>query len=106
MDDVEHQELEAVADEPARSSLEKLDDLTGVLPHLAPDSEEGAQALQLATTLLPHVKRFLPRDPADFDTILLILARYSLLLRSDDAHQVDSLEQLLEEPDEDPEAAA
>jgi len=80
---------------PLRSSVEKIGELAAMLPELSPDDEQGARILQLLMNLTPHLRVLLPDDPDRLDEMLLVLAKWALLGRSDYAEQPATIEELL-----------
>jgi hypothetical protein len=94
--DIEHfAEAGGIPVEP-RSSIDKIEQLLAIVPHVVPDSEEDARLMQVAQAVLPHVQRFMPQDPERLDAILLAVAQHCLLARSDGAYVPATIAELLD----------
>jgi hypothetical protein len=102
MDDVDQQPEPGdgeYAFAPMRTSVEKLASLADLLPGLEPDDEKSARMLQMLMNIWPHVAVLLPQDHERLDELLLGLARYALMTRSDGAGVPATIAELLEVPE-------
>jgi hypothetical protein len=88
------------------TSVEKLEAWLGELARARTDDAGMAMMLNTARSMLPSLRRlgFIPDDPAELDVVLLALAKWALVTRSDDAWQPDSLDDLFLGPQEAPDA--
>jgi hypothetical protein len=88
------------------TSVEKLEAWLGELARARTDDAGMAMVLNTGKSLLPALRRlgFIPDDPAELDVVLLALAKWALVTRSDDAWQPDSLDDLFLGPQETPDA--
>jgi hypothetical protein len=89
------------------TSVEKLEAWLGELARARTDDAGMAMMLNTARSMLPSLRRlgFIPDDPAELDVVLLALAKWALVTRSDDAWQPDTLDDLFlgqEAPDDAP----
>jgi hypothetical protein len=82
-------------DERAKAPLtspEKIAALLAELSGQSPDDEETAQLIAMMQMIGPIAARFIPREPAELDKLLLVGARWALALLSDPAavdHELD-----------------
>jgi hypothetical protein len=85
-----------------QSSVEKLEDWLGQLARARSDDAGLRMMLSTAQAMLPQLRRlgFIPSDPDELDVILLALAKWALVTRSDGAWQPDSLDDLFLGPQE------
>ena len=83
-----------------RTSTEKLE---GALAQLAAEKGDGQNAMLLGTfkSLLPVLRRlgYIPDNPAEPDESLLSCARWCLGMRSDEAWQPDTVDDLFMGPE-------
>jgi hypothetical protein len=84
-----------------RSSVAKLEEGLAQLADAKSDDAGSQFALSSLVALLPTLRRlgFIPNDPAELDQLLLIGARWALGLRSDDAWQPQTLDELFLGPE-------
>jgi hypothetical protein len=88
------------------TSVEKLEAWLGELARARTDDAGMAMMLNTARSMLPSLRRlgFIPDDPAELDVVLLALAKWALVTRSDDAWQPDTLDDLFLGSQEAPDA--
>jgi hypothetical protein len=88
------------------TSVEKLEAWLGELARARTDDAGMAMVLNTGKAMLPALRRlgFIPDDPAELDVVLLALAKWALVTRSDDAWQPDTLDDLFLGPQETPDA--
>jgi hypothetical protein len=74
------------------TSVEKLEAWLGELARARTDDAGMAMVLNTGKSMLPALRRlgFIPDDPAELDVVLLALAKWALVTRSDDAWQPDT----------------
>jgi hypothetical protein len=78
------------------SSVEKLEGWLGELAQARSDDAGMSMVLGTAKAMIPTLRRmgFIPSDPHELDVVLLALAKWALVTRSDDAWQPNTLDDL------------
>ncbi len=79
---------------PVQSSTAKLAQAMLELQHIEPDGPLTATLLLAFNAMGPMLENLLPDDPAELDEMLLTVATWLLGMRSDDAHQPETITEL------------
>lgn len=79
---------------PQGTSVEKLSQTLSAIRDAPPADFQAATLMQALGMLEPLLHLALPDDPAELDEILATGAKWALLLRSDDAPAIETINQL------------